>query len=487
MFLKIEWNRKYTTISVYAVITALIIMLLGAMFLNFSAVSRFITALNNILIPVYIGFGVAYLANPIMKLSEKYVFRFSAQTEKRQKVKRSLSITLSMIVLLLALTVICLLIIPQVVLSLSDLTTKLPGYVDKTLSWLDEFLPDEMFSRADLTINNFLETFNTFIGSSGLVTELSNFASKLSGDDTFKSIVEGSFTVLRNYLPVIFGYVSGVASGFFNTILGIFFAIYMLASKERLQAQIKKTLRAFTDGKTYHGIVELGHFSNKTFGGYLLGKVLDSLVVGIVMFIACSLFRVPYAILLSTLVAITNIIPVIGPFIGAIPGVLIIFIVDPSKVLVFIIINIIIQQIDGNIIVPKLLGETTGLDSLWVLFSITVAGGLWGIFGMFICVPIFAILYMVLKLWIEKKLHTKELPTETEDYFRVHDHDKGSEHEENAFSFAARVKHSGAELHENMLSERLKKLFKKKTTSAKPKVKKIKKETEENKTPESKE
>ncbi len=461
--LKIEWNRKYTTVSVYAILTALTIMLIGTAFLNFDAVRKFLSTLNGILAPVYIGFAIAYLANPIMKLSEKYIFKFPITSERRFRTKRSLSIAVAIVVLLLCVTVLFLMIIPQVVMSLSDLTEKLTYYIDSTITWLDDFLPDSIFNRNNLTMKNLLNTVNNFLKSNDISTLLSHV-----GSEGTTTIIEGSISAIKDYAPIILSYITGLANGLLNIVLGFFFAIYMLSSKEKLRAQSKKLIRALTEERTYHAIIELGHFSNKTFGGYLIGKVLDSLAVGIVMFIACSIFNVPYAILLSTLVAITNIIPVIGPFIGAIPGSLIIFIVDPSKVLVFIIINFIIQQIDGNIIVPKLLGETTGLDSLWVLFSITVMGGLWGIFGMFICVPIFAILYMIFKLIIEKKLSLKSLPMETNDYYAENEMMNFTDHEDNRFSFAARVKKTGEIIHANSLGTRIKNLFNKKKKRTSP-------------------
>jgi len=455
-------------VAIYAVITAVVIMLIGAMFLNLATVKRFLSTLNSILSPVYIGFAIAYLANPIMKLSEKYIFKYEVKSERGFKTKRTLSITVAILVLLLCVTVIFLLIIPQVVMSLSDLAAKLTSYIEATIVWLDDFLPDSVFSRNDLTLNNLLDTLNTFLRSH----DIKSIFSTQSGGTS--SIISSSISAIKDYVPIIIDYAIGLANGLFNVILGIFFAIYMLSTKEKLKAQLKKTLRALTEEKTYHAIIELGRFSNKTFAGYLIGKVLDSLAMGVVAFIVLTIFNIPYAILLSTLIAITNIIPVIGPFIGAIPGVLIIFIVDPSKVLVFIIINIILQQIEGNIIVPKLLGETTGLDSLWVLFSITVMGGIWGIFGMFICVPIFAILYMLLKLIIEKKLSSKELPMETAEYYSENEMIKFIEHEDNKFSFAARVKKTGDVIHANSLGERFKKLIvkrkaKKAETKAQPK------------------
>ena len=188
--------------------------------------------------------------------------------------------------------------------------------------------------------------------------------------------------------------------------------------------------------------------------------------MGIVFFVACAIFKIPYAILVSSLIAITNVIPVIGPFIGAIPGVLIIFIVDPSKVIWFLIINVVIQQVDGNIIVPKVLGETTGLSSLWVLFSITVMGGLWGLFGMFISVPIFAILYMLLKVLVEKRLQASELPVETEDYFSEAEIRSFPDHEENQHTFAARIKRETADITPPSFKDKIKEMRDKKKKSA---------------------
>ncbi len=444
-------------------ITAFLVMLTCAAFINFESVKGFISVVNSILMPVYIGFFIAYLANPIMKASEKYIFRFKTKNSRRFHLKRGLSITVSLIALLIIATVLLLLILPQLFYSLSDLVSKLSGYINTTVSWLDDFLPDTIFNRADLTLENFYNSIMEFLASFGIGTELtviSNQLGQISG--SLDKIIAGSVAIIKEYVPVLFGYFTGLANGLFNLLLGIFFAIYMLSSKEKLIAQIKKAIRAFTSEKTYNSILELAIFSNKTFGGYLIGKVIDSFIVGVIMFILCTILRIPYALLVSSLVAITNIIPVIGPFIGAIPGILIIFIVDPSKVLWFIILNVIVQQIDGNIIVPKILGETTGLSSLWVLFSITVMGGVWGLFGMFISVPIFAILYMLVKLFVENHLRNKELPTDTVDYYADNEMRAFPDDDDNKHSFAAKIKNSGNRITSSNLIAKIKGVFKKK-------------------------
>lgn len=172
-----------------------------------------------------------------------------------------------------------------------------------------------------------------------------------------------------------------------------------------------------TSERLYNSTLELANFTDKTFGGYITGKLLDSLIIGIIMFIVCAICKMPYTPLVSVLVGVTNVIPIVGPFIGAIPGTFIIFIVDPVKAFWFIVINVVVQQLDGNVIGPKILGQTTGLSALWVMMSITIMGGLWGLFGMLISVPIFAVLYTLVKLFVEKRLAGKGAPTETVEYY----------------------------------------------------------------------
>lgn len=465
MELKLDWNRKYTTVAAYVVITALVLMILGAVFVNFDGVKSFISTFNAIMSPFYIGLVIAYIANPIMKLAEKYILRFKITNARRFKLKRGLAIFLALTVLLIAVTVLFLLIIPQVVLSITDLVSKMEGYIKDTVAWLDEFLPDTIFNPADLTLENFYHSIINYFSTSEIGEGISDLSAQLDViSNNLDTLIQNSFTILKDYIPVVIGAFTGMANGVLNLILGIFFSIYILASKEKLAAQVKKTIRAFTNERGYNSVIEFGNYADKTFGSYLFGKVIDSLVVGIVIFIVFLIFKIPYAPLLSVLIAVTNIIPVIGPFIGAIPGVLIIFIVDPSKVIWFIIINIVVQQIDGNIIVPKILGESTGLSSLWVLFSITVMGGLWGLMGMFVSVPIFALLYMLFKLFVEGRLRQSELPTETEEYYSDTEVRNFTEHDDNKHTFAAKIKKNSEDISKNTLGAKLKGKMKKKAS-----------------------
>ncbi len=463
--MKIDWNRKYTTISVYTILTAIALMLIISLFLNFTSVRLFIADINAVLTPFYIGLIIAYITNPIMKMCEKRIFRFAVTSSKRLKAKRALSLLLAFIILLIIITILFLLIIPQITLSLSDLSSKMSGYVKTTLAWLDTYLPDSLFNIADLSIETLLNNISSFFENSELGAQLSVISAQFDKLPTnLDSILSTSFSVLKDYVPKLLGAVTGAANGLLNFVLGIFFSIYILSSKEKLVAQTKKLLRAISSEKIYNSILELANFSNKTFSGFFIGKIIDSIIVAIIVFVVFTIVKMPYAVLLSTMIGIANIIPVIGPFIGAIPGVLIIFIVDPRQVLLFIIINIVVQQIDGNVIGPKVLGETTGLASLWVLFAITVMGGLWGLFGMLIGVPLFAIIYMIIKLFAEKQLVSKNLSCETGDYYSENEIREFTENQENHLSFASRLKsHS-----ENIMGSALMRLFKRKKKEVKP-------------------
>ncbi len=410
--MKIDWNQKYTTIAVYTILSSLVIILIVAAVMNFPVIGAAIGKLNSILTPVWYGLIIAYLANPILKFCEKHIFRFKITTKRQKGTKRALSIVLTLIIILMILTILLLLIIPQVYLSAADFSSKLGGYIQSTTKLINEFTAklDAIYESSVLSeifgndVNTVSDFFNKYID-----------LEKLSA--AFQDMIAELTVTIKDHFPQVVGIFSGIASGFLNAVLGICFSIYFLASKEKLVAQSKKLLRSLTSQNAYNSVLELCNFTDKTFGSFITGEILDSLIVGVLCFIVCAICRIPYAVLIGVIVGVTNIIPVAGPFIGAIPSFLIIFIVDPVKALWFAVIILIIQQMDGNVIKPKILGQTTGLASLWVLFSITVMGGLMGLVGMIIAVPLFSILYSLLKIAVEKKLAKRELPTATVDYY----------------------------------------------------------------------
>lgn len=457
--MKIDWNRKYNTIAVYTVITALVIVMLVTAVVCFPVISGWIKKLNSILSPVWIGLIIAYLANPILKLCEKYIFRFKVTTKHQKSLKRGLSMILTFIIILIILTILLLLIIPQVSLSFADLLSKMSGYISSTTQLINDFSKklDDFFANS---------AFSELLGKD--VNTVSDFFEKYINLELLSQKIQELITDLtvaaKDYFPQVMNIFSGIASGFLNVVIGICFSLYFLASKEKLIAQLKKLLRAATSSNMYNSILELCNFTDKTFGGFITGEILDSLIVGLLCFAVCAILQMPYSVLIGAIVGITNIIPVAGPFIGAIPSFLIIFIVDPIKAFWFAVIILIIQQLDGNVIKPKIVGQTTGLASVWVLFSITVMGGLMGLIGMVIAVPLFSVLYSLLKIAVEKRLSKRELPTATLEYYTgVEDRTLT---DDDPHTLAAKLAGLTEGLSKNPIGERLK-AFSKKITSKK--------------------
>ena len=210
--------------------------------------------------------------------------------------------------------------------------------------------------------------------------------------------------------------IQSVAIGALDIILGFVFAIYFLLAKEHLLAQIKKILRAIFKENTYQNILRIVSLTDNTFGKYFTGAILDSILVGIICFILMTILGMPYAPLISVIIAATNVIPFFGPFIGAIPSALILFVANPIYAVYFAIMVLVLQQIDGNIIAPRIHSASTGLDPVWVIVSITLMSGLFGFVGMFIGVPLFSVLYTLVKEQVEMRLAKKSLPLETVNY-----------------------------------------------------------------------
>ena len=220
----------------------------------------------------------------------------------------------------------------------------------------------------------------------------------------------------KEIIPIVGNMLKVIASSIWNIVLGIIISVYLLIDKEIFFAINRKITCALFSKKTADRIFQLTYRTNETFGKFLIGKIIDSAIIGVLSFIVFTIFKIPYTLLISVIIGVTNIIPFFGPFIGAIPSGIIILFVSPTKALIFIILVFIIQQLDGNVIGPKILGDSIGISAFWILFAILVAGKFLGIVGMIIGVPLFAIVYSVIKEDVEFRLKNKNLPTETEDY-----------------------------------------------------------------------
>lgn len=390
--MKIDWNTKYTTIATYVFIVACSIIIFYLGISQLGVVLSKIHGAIGILQPFIIGFSMAYLLNFILKFYEKKIFENSniKKLKLKQKTKRSFGILFTYATALVVVFLFIKFVLPQVIDSISGLINDIPSYINETNKFIDGTLAKLNIDQQYLRIIN--ENFN----------DLVNYIIK----------------VATNFLPLLGGMLTTVASSIWNIILGIIVSIYLLIDKEKFCALIKKITYAIFPKSASEKILEVSYMSNSIFGKFLIGKIVDSAIIGVLTFFILALCKMPYAILVSVIVGITNIIPFFGPFIGAVPSFIIILFISPVKALWFLVIIFIIQQLDGNIIGPKILGDSIGISAFWILFSILVAGKFLGLIGMVIGVPLFAVIYAIVKEIIEGKLKKKNMNYKTEDYLK---------------------------------------------------------------------
>ncbi|MBR2353570.1 MAG: AI-2E family transporter [Clostridia bacterium] len=369
--------------------------------INIKVLSGLFSALLSVFAPIILGAALAYILNPILKLFEYKIFKWI----KHKSLLRILSLVMTYVVMFAIIAAFLWLLIPQLVDSISQFASKFDGYMEHMVELINNF-------AADITAN---EQYRDLIDTEKLTDALTGILFK-SGD------------IFSDIMGYVQEYGTGLIVSVKNLILGIFISIYILSAKERLKAQLVKfTTAVFSPAKSRR-FFKYVHLCDRTFGGFFVGKIVDSLIIGLITLVALLLFRIPYAILVSTIVCITNIIPVFGPFIGAIPSAFIIFMDSPQKALIFLILILLIQQLDGNVIGPKILGNTTGISSLGVIISIIIMGEYFGIIGMLVGVPIFAVIVSIVKEILETKLRAKNMPTDTAEYYAVDSLEDPHEH-----------------------------------------------------------
>lgn len=360
----------------------------------------------SILSPLIIGLVIAYLCDPIMEFFEYRIFR----RLHNGSLKRGVSLFLTVITAFGILAIVAVMMIPQLITSITELFDHSEDYLNSLLSWLHAHLerltanlPVNVVDISD--VNKLMELIEEAFGSvenalSQLLTKLQEFASE-------GNLLEKTWAVLLQ----LFNSVK-------NLVIGLFIAFYLLASKEKRVAQFRKFRKAMLSEKTDTKVEDFIALTDRTFGGFIFGKILDSLVIGVLTFVLLCIFEVsPYNMLIATFVGLTNVIPVFGPFIGAIPTFFVVLISNPGKAILFLVIILIVQQLDGNVIGPKILGDNTGVSSLCVIIAIAICSAMWGVVGMIIGVPIFAVVIEMVKRMLEKKLTAKGEPTDTVAYY----------------------------------------------------------------------
>ena len=395
-----KWDRTYINWGMTAFCVVALSLLFYFAVRNISVFGDFFRKLVTILAPFIWGLVICYLLSPLMRFLEERVFlplgkRLYRKNKKggAGKFARVMSILFSEIVLLLLIAALVYLIIPQILSSVQMLVQNSGTYADNVSKWLDGLLKNYpeldsyvggLFGNINANVGNWLET--------RLLPQLGSLITSVSSG------------------------VYGFARSIYNLIIGIIVSVYLLADKEGFLAAVKRLSYAVFSVETADKLRQGLNFVDKTFMGFLSGKILDSLIIGIICYIVCSILKMPYTLLVSVIIGVTNIIPFFGPLIGAIPSALIILMVAPSKCLIFIIFIIILQQIDGNIIGPRILGSSTGINGFWVMFAIILGSGLFGFWGMLLGVPVFVVIYTVIQNLIIKKLKKSDLPWKIADY-----------------------------------------------------------------------
>lgn len=347
--------------------------------------------------PIIYGLAIAYLLNPIVKWIDRRMIplleKHCPKLKKKKQISRGVGIFVSVILMLALITTLLNMMIPELYGSIRDMIFNVPSQMNR---FIHEF--SKMHS-SDSTVGKMLES---------IVEEASDFVQNWMKTDLMEKV-----NLWMTQLTV--GMIQMVRE-VFNFIIGIIVSIYVLFSKEKFQKQTKKLIYAVFRPRQANMILQIGGKSNEIFGGFIIGKIIDSLIIGVICFIGLSILNMPYTMLVSVIVGVTNVIPFFGPYIGAIPSAILILLADPLKGLYFIIFVIALQQFDGNVLGPKILGNSTGLSSFWVVFSILIAGGLFGIPGMLFGVPTFAVIYYIVNMLVNSILKKKELPTDTECY-----------------------------------------------------------------------
>ncbi len=382
-------DKKVKNALLYITYTVFLLFIM----LNFKTVWEILGKLISILSPFFYGLILAFLLNIPFKFFKNRLFK---KIDKKNKslagLRTALSLLCSYLIIIGIITVIISVLIPELAKSIESLTASLPEYG----------------RQAEKVLNNFFETIQNrfdfiFTEESNIESIANTIFEAISGGDASKFIQN----ITSNIFPAAVTTVKALISELYNWIVAIIISIYLLVCKEKLQEQGRKMVIAYTKPKTQRRIFKITDLIVNKCGKFIIGKIVDSVIIGIICLICMSIFKFDYALLISVVVGVTNVIPVFGPFIGAVPSALLLLIINPIECLWFIIFIIILQQIDGNIIGPKILGNQIGISGFWIMFSVILGGGLFGIVGMILGVPIFAVIYSILGENVNARLALK--------------------------------------------------------------------------------
>jgi predicted PurR-regulated permease PerM len=392
--------RKYLYISLAGAVGVILCIIFFFILFRFHEMMSMLKTLKSILTPFIYGAVIAYLLTPICNSVETALNEALTGRVKNQKRLARLSagvgVAASMILGLLVVYLLLSMVLPQVFTSVRGIVEVLPSNVNSWTEWLENQIADNQILRN--YVDQFTKTVNDNM-QSWLTTKLL---------PNMQTIVSGVSAGLRSAIVVMK-----------NLLIGFIAAVYFMGNRRKFAAQAKKLIYSVFRVPVANDILDEFFYINHVFGGFINGKLLDSLIIGVLCFIIMSIMNMPYTMLISVIVGVTNVIPFFGPYIGAIPSALIVLTVSPVKSVYFILMILLLQQFDGNVLGPKILGDSTGLSSFWVLFSIILFGGLMGVVGMIIGVPTFAVIYDLIKKLSNKLLKKKQLSTDTNRYEKL--------------------------------------------------------------------
>lgn len=382
-------------ISVFLVIAASLLFYFAL--LRLTNLSDAVSKVLDVLKPVLYGCVIAYLLNPIVKKVDKYLVpllkKRITKPGKAEKISRGIGVFLALSFLVLLVISLCDLLIPELYASIRRLIFTLPRQINSLIDQLSEVKIDD--SSLGVMVKSALK-------------EASDMLQEWLRTDLLDKINE----IMSNLTVGIIN----VLGGLLDIVVGLIISVYLLFSKELFGRQSKKCVYAVFSPQYANMILHLGTKSNEIFGGFIIGKIIDSAIIGVLCFIGLSIMDMPYTVLVSVIVGVTNVIPFFGPYIGAIPSAVLIMLTDPVKGVYFLIFILILQQFDGNILGPKILGNSTGLSAFWVIVAILLGGGLFGVPGMILGVPTFAVLYYFVQMYMNHRLEKKKLPTASDSY-----------------------------------------------------------------------
>lgn len=385
--MKIKFNTKYNTIAFYTVVVfaiCIVLVLLAFRLGTFiAAIRRIMTAIS----PVIWGFIIAYIMSPIVRKTEEFLEKKVFHKKKHEKIRRSLSIVTASLIGIALIVGLIAMAVPQIIDSISTLFNNMPDYLNSLYDSIIGFLKKnpEISHQVTEWIEQQFENIEDII--LGWITDLR---------PTFEKYIILLKDGLLNFLV-------GVKDFF----LGYIVSVYLLFSKEHFILQFKKLCYALLPKRVYDVLMVKGTHANKIFSDFLVGKALDSFLIGMFCFIILVIFQIPNAMLISFIIGVTNMIPFFGPFIGAIPSALLVLLTSPGKTILFVIIILVLQQFDGNILGPKILGNKLNLPTFWIMFSIFFFGNLFGFIGMLAGVPIFAVIYTLTKEFVDERIRVK--------------------------------------------------------------------------------